>query len=176
MRLHEQRSLHRQARHRPQDTHTQRDLPLQEASEKWQKQHAVQTGDGLTTASNSVIEYRHTLGRVKGKPRVYLHKHQKKILIACAYDNCFHPATSSAVVGTKTLWFCGCHDPLNPEICHATLAEKSNLNHTMYGDCVFCKTTHSRNIMQGITGDISFICERCYRTPLAELRRYWKPQ
>ena len=125
-------------------------------------------------SSNSVIESSSTLGRVKGKPMVSLYKHQKKILIACAYDDCFHPATQMVFAGTRKLWFCDCHHPTEPAECDSTKVEKENENHKRYGDCSFCSNAHSKNILQGIDGAIVYVCDHCYRVPLHELRRYWR--
>jgi len=101
-------------------------------------------------------------------------KHQKKVLIACSHDDCFHPATEMYVIGSHNLWFCDCHNPISPKECHTTTVAKENEKHPLYGACAFCSNTHSYNILHGIDGKISYVCDKCYLTPLHELRHYWK--
>ena len=78
------------------------------------------------------------------------------------------------MVGDKTIWTCPCHDPIEPKECNSTKVEKERKNFLADGDCTFCSHSHSRNPMQGLAGNIVFICDNCLVTPTSELRRYYK--
>ena len=103
-----------------------------------------------------------------------LAKHAHEHGNACSIADCLHTAHEHYIVGERRAWFCKCHDPINPSDCYDALRAKSNMQHTHEGDCVFCGSPRSDNIMHGIDGSIRFICSACYSRPIGETRKYYR--
>jgi hypothetical protein len=103
-----------------------------------------------------------------------LPKHQKRILIACHCEGCFHPASDMYVIGCHNRWFCGCHNPIEKKPCKLDEIEKAHIGHPTSGKCTFCNQSNSSNIIHGLDGAIVYVCNRCIVTPIQVTRKFWR--
>ena len=103
-----------------------------------------------------------------------LYKHPKPRLIPCEMRNCFHPAKHVLSFGNKDMNVCDCHYVLDPKECRDTMEINERANHLKDGDCIFCKMSHAKNAMHNLEGKVVFVCDRCYVTPIEEIRHYYR--
>lgn len=126
-------------------------------------------GDLKGTFGSSLPDYIGLTNLDRGLP-----KRQKRRLMACDISGCFHPAHTGLMVGGRTKWYCFCHDPLSPGECTEQREQRERRSFMNSSDCVFCNASHARNPIHGIEGKVSFVCDKCYVTPISELRKYYK--
>ena len=101
-------------------------------------------------------------------------KHQKKQLIACDVPKCFHPAHQKMDMGNKTMNVCDCHYLPDPHPCNETKAKEERQHHIKDGECIFCKKDRAPHAIFGLSDKVTFVCDKCYHTPLNELNRFYK--
>ena len=97
-------------------------------------------------------------------------KRQDKKPAACQMATCQHPATVLLNFGANELWVCDCHNVLEPKPC----AEKRNVNLLGEAYCSICGRSPAKHPMQNLLGNMVYVCDECYHTPMNDLRRYYK--